>query len=123
MQGEQSLKNITVLASADLSASQYCFMDLDTNGNAVLPAAGAATVGVNQDKPTALGQAMPLALPTSVSKVYAGAAFNAGAQLMVTVAGQAITATTGNFVVGRALAAASAIGQLVAVLLVAPYKI
>lgn len=125
MLGEQNIRPVTVLASADLSASQFCFVDLDNNGNLVLPAAGAAAVGVLQDKPNGLGQAAEL-VPTgdgAVSKAVAGAALNAGAQVMVTTAGQVITATTGNFVVGRALGAAAASGQLIAVLLVGPYKI
>lgn len=44
----------TLLAAADLSASQYCFVILDNTGKVALPTAtGQVVIGVLQNKPTA----------------------------------------------------------------------
>src|SRR5689334_1292939 len=120
---EQNLRPITIPASADLSADQYKFVSVDTNGQIVLTAAGAASAGVQQDKPTAQGDAGSVAVVGQVSKVVAGAAFNAGAKLMVDGSGRGITATTGNFVNAIALEAAAGAGSVVSALLVGPYSI
>lgn len=112
------LASISVPASANLSADQFCFMTIDTNGNLVpVSTQGAQADGVLQDKPDAAGEAGQLAIATSVSKVIAGAAITAGAQVMSDASGHAITATTGNYVAGKALDAAAASGILIRVLL------
>jgi hypothetical protein len=44
-------------ASTDLSASQYCGVTIDANGQLALPTAGSKIVGVLQTKPAAQGRA------------------------------------------------------------------
>jgi len=114
---EQSLRNIGVPASADLSASQFCWMKVDGNGNLALPSAGGDADGILQDKPNALGQQGELAI-SGVSKVVVGAGgVTAGDLLQVTAAGAVITAaTTGHKIVGRALATGAA-GVLIPMLI------
>ena len=51
-----------------------------------------------------------------------GAAVNNGDPLMANASGQAITATSGNFVRARALAASGGAGVIIPALLLGPYK-
>ena len=57
LEGSQPLKD-TREAAADLSANQYCFVKLDTNGRVAAIAANTdVPYGVLQNKPNALGKA------------------------------------------------------------------
>ncbi len=62
MATEQRLITYGFPASADLSASQFCAVNVDANGNLALATAGKNCDGVLQDKPTALGQAGEIAI-------------------------------------------------------------
>ena len=114
---EQSLRSIGVPASADLSASQFCFMIVNGSGQLALPAAGGDADGILQDKPNAAGFEGQLAIG-GVSKVVVGAGgVTAGDLLQVTAAGAVITAaTTGHKIVGRAMATGAA-GVLISCLI------
>jgi hypothetical protein len=114
---EGNLKTIPgVVASADLSASQFLFMNISSTGAALNTTAGAMVDGVLQNKPDALNKPATVAY-SGVSKVIAGAAVAKGARVMSNTAGKAITGTATNIGVGRALEAASADGDAIAVLL------
>lgn len=103
------------IATSSLATNQFSAVTLDTNGQIVLPAAGADIYGVLQDKPAA-GHAGEVRV-LGVSKMVAGAAgVNAGDKVMVDASGHAVTATTGNFVVGIAEDTAAS-GQYTTVLL------
>jgi Uncharacterized conserved protein (DUF2190) len=106
---EQGLRNIGVPASADLSASQFCFMTINSSGQLALPSAGGDADGVLQDKPTAATAQGELAI-SGVSKVVVGSVgVTAGDLLQVEATGKVITAaTTGHKIVGRALATGAA---------------
>lgn len=103
-----------IVASADLSAAQFRFMTISATGAALNTGSGAICDGVLQNKPDALGKAASVA-SRGVSKVEAGAVVAAGALVMSNTTGKAITATTGLTVLGRALEAAAADGDLIAV--------
>ena len=119
---EQNLHPVTIPASADLSTKQYYVVDVDGNGNLVIPTvSGQKAVGILQDKPNALAQAGEVGVVGMVSKAVAGAAFNAGAELMTGSDGRLITATGGGQVLARALAAASGAGIIVPVYIMGPY--
>jgi len=105
-----------IVASGDLSAAQYLFVVLGSSGAAVNTSAGGIVDGVLQDKPSAAGYAATVAC-SGVSKVKASTTINKGALVTSTNAGKAVTATTGQTVAGRALEAAGADGDLIAVLL------
>jgi len=105
---EQTLRTIGVPASADLSASQFCFMTVNSSGQLAAPSAGGDADGVLQDKPNAAGVQGELAI-LGVSKAVVGTGgVTAGDLLAVDVAGKVVTAVTGNKIVGRALATGAA---------------
>ena len=105
-----------VAAAGDLSAAQFLFMVIDSNGAvAKNTGSGAIVDGVLQDKPDAAGKSASVAT-NGVSKVVLGATVAAGALVMSDTAGKGITATTGLYAAGRALAGGDA-DEIVSVLL------
>lgn len=114
---EESLTCISVPANADLSASQYRFMKVNSSGNLIAATANGAADGVLQNKPSAAGMAGSLAI-AGVSQVEAGSAITAGDHVAVATGGKAATAATGATVVGRAMQSASGDGSIIAVLIV-----
>ncbi len=105
--------SITLTAAAALT--QFTGVVVDANGQAAVPAAGAAIDGVVQNAPGA-GQAAQI-MVDGVSKMVAGGAVGAGALVCVDNQGRAVAGATGNAYVGRALAAAAAAGEIIPVLL------
>lgn len=94
------VQSVTVPASADLSASQYLFAFIDSNGNAAIRVTqGADVVGVLQNKPAALGRPAQIGY-AGITKVVAGGTVTAGGKAMSDGAGKAVTATSTNREVG-----------------------
>ncbi|MFZ5850329.1 MAG: capsid cement protein [Actinomycetota bacterium] len=119
-----SLK-ITLVAAADLL--QYHFVKVDANGRAALCAAATdIPVGVVQNNPRA-GEEAEVVVQGG-SKVVADAALSIGALIGTSADGQADAKTVGTdtteYVVGRALTATSAAGQIVTALVdcAAPHR-
>lgn len=107
---------ITKPANADLSSNQFYAVDINSSGKIVVAsAAGQRVLGILQNKPTA-NQGAGVAVG-GVSKAVAAAAITAGALLTTAADGRLQTATSGQFVVGRAVSAAGAANQLVEILL------
>ena len=101
---EQTLRTVGLPASADLSASQFCFVAVNSDGNLALPSAGGDAAGILQDKPNALGVFGEVGI-LGVSKLVVGAAgVTAGDLLTTDTAGKAVTAASTNKILGRALA-------------------
>lgn len=96
--------DLTLVASADLSAQQYRLVKLTSTGIAVANASDLNQVGVLQDKPNALGVAGSVRVD-GVSKVRYGGTVAAGDRLTSDASGNAIVATTGKQVCGIALVA------------------
>ncbi len=124
---EQMLRPVGLPASGDLTSGgtvnpQFLFATFGPTGLAIA-GAGVSSVGVIQDKPNAVGYESEVAVVGQITKLVAGAAVNQGDQIMSNASGQGITATTGNFVNGFALTAASGAGVVIEVLLTGPYKI
>lgn len=117
---DQGLRSIGVPASADLSASQFCFVTTNSSGQLAVTAAGAAADGVLQDKPNGAGVEGQVGI-LGVTKVVTGAAVTAGDPLMVDGAGKAITATAGNYIRARALVSSGGAGVIIPALLMGPY--
>lgn len=106
----------TLTASADNSGNQFRYAKVSGSGTATVCAAPAdVALGVIQNKPKA-GEAVDV-MVTGVSKVVAGAAVAAGAEVGPDAQGRAIAAVTGTRAFGIALEAASAAGQIIAVAL------
>ncbi len=105
---EQTLHTISAPASADLSASQFCFVAVNSSGQLALPSAGGEADGILQDKPNGAGVAGEVGI-LGVSKLVVGTGgVTAGDLLATDVNGKAVTAATGNKILGRALATGAA---------------
>lgn len=121
LEGRQDLWSFPT--STDLSGNQYHIVDLDTSGNLVIAGAGARGIGVLVDTPKA-GQSGSVVI-AGITKVVAGAAIAAGDYISSNATGQAVPATatdvtggtTGTPIIGQALSAASAAGELVTVVI------
>lgn len=100
----------TLIAAADLSAAQYCFVGVDNAGKVALPTAtGQVCVGVLQNKPTA-GQVAEV-MVTGVTFLKAdGTGLTAGDKIeAVTTTGVAqVAAGAGTNIQGVALETAAA---------------
>lgn len=107
-------------ASADLSAAQFLFVTLDSAGEAEVAGAGVSIAGVLQNKPGAQGRPCTIWGPGTVSKVVAGDAVAAGADVTPDANGKAVTSATGNYIAGKALSAATAADQLISVWITQP---
>ena len=102
------------IAGADLSGSQYLFVNAHSSaGEVVLAGAGEGVFGVLQNDP-ALGQAAEIT-SLGVSKVYSGGAFGFGAGVSADENGKAVAAAAGDFCGGFAMEAASDAEQLVSI--------
>ena len=111
----QSIKDFerTGVAGEDLSAARYYIVQLDASGN-IEKGEGATDllVGVLQNKPESGGAALYRFMGTT--KVVASAAIAIGANVTSTSAGTAVTTTTDkDIVIGRALEAAGAAGDII----------
>jgi hypothetical protein len=110
----------TFEAGADISASQFRFMAYASDGQIdPVGTAGAAAVGVLYNLPAAAGRAAQVAVRGKV-KVVAGAAITRGAKVSSDNVGRAITAVSTHHVLGTALQAAGAAGEVIEVELGSP---
>ena len=111
----QALKDFerTGTAGEDLSSSKYLIVQLDASGNIEIGEGGTdLLVGVLQNKPES-GEAA-LYRFAGTTKVVASAAIAIGALVTSASDGEAVTTTTDkDVVVGRALEAAGAAGDII----------
>lgn len=107
----------TFLASEDLSAKQFYIVQMDASGDAeVGEGATDLLIGVLQNTP-ASGQAARVRF-AGTSKVVASDVIAIGAYVTSTAAGKAVTTTTqGDVVIGQALEAAAADGDIIEIML------
>jgi hypothetical protein len=106
-------------AAADLSAKQYTYVKLDTNGRAAaVTAATDIPVGILQNKPAALGREAVI-VGLGISKVVANGAITAADQVGTSADGQCDGKTAGTdtteYAVGQALTAATAATEILSV--------
>lgn len=130
---EQSLKSISLNADSSIAeytgvpglpgsadpntGKMYRFVKVTGDKQVGLCTAGTdASVGVLQNKPQNVGMAATVAI-FGVSFVVAGAAVAAGAEVTADSSGRAVATTSGDTTAGVALAAASAAGELIPVLI------
>ena len=111
---EESLRNITLIAGADLSTRQYSFVSIDANGNAALTTAGAQADGVVQDNPQS-GEAAAVGV-RGISKVKCGGNITRGSLVAAGANGLAVAATSGDVILGTAMEAGAA-NRIISVLL------
>jgi len=117
----------TFVAGVDLSASQYCIAKLDTaveNQVNLATAASDPIAGVIDGFGTTgkAGDTVVIRKGGFSAKVIASAAISIGDKVTATTAGQAVTTTNGgDFLVGRALQAAAAQGDVIEIELIMAY--
>ena len=111
----QSRDNRTYVAGSNLSAAQFKFVALAADGEVDVAGAGARAIGVLLNQPAA-GNAATVVMTGKVL-VEAGASITAGDELAADAAGNAVTATTDDIVMGYALEN-GVDGQIVAIELI-----
>lgn len=116
MAREQNLQTLTFEAGADLSDFQYRAMVKDSSGQVSAPSAGARADGILQNAPDTQGQAASVAI-LGRSKAEAGAAFDADVQLTPGTNGKLVELGTGEVGLATSIDAATADGDVVAVIL------
>lgn len=105
---------VSIPASADLSAAQFRFVLTNSSGQiAVVASAGGDADGVLDDKPAAAGRPGSVQI-FGIAKVVLGGTVTAGDKVQSDAAGAAITAASGDHVLGRALVggASGALGEI-----------
>ncbi len=105
---------ISLKAAAALTSPKGIALALSGSGLA-LPTAGADCVGIaliNNEDSVAAGDRVDVQIK-DIGKIYAGGAITLGALVTVDAAGKAVTATQGDVILGRALTAATAAGDLI----------
>lgn len=105
----------TFRAAGDLSAKQYHFVKLDSNGDVVICAAATdKPIGVLQNNPASGSEAAVMIL--GISKVSADAALSVGALIGTSADGQADAKTPGTdameYIAGMVLSATGAAGGI-----------
>jgi len=101
MAREQGPQKITLPVTADLSASQYCFVK-DSSGSAALCGAGQQALGVLQNDPAASGRPGSIAIGGH-AKVKFGGNVSAGGYISSDANGKAVAAASGDFALGIAI--------------------
>jgi hypothetical protein len=117
--GEVDLLSIAESADADLSTHKYKLVKLTATGVALASVLNERVLGVLTNKPNAAGKSAQIQV-AGVAKLMAGAAVARGDFVKVDATGRAIPQTAEAagvqvYVIGQALEAAAAAGDLIAV--------
>lgn len=120
MSMNELVRTITRPANADLSASLYRFVELDSSGNVgINNTLGELSIGVLCNKPTASGQAAEIQC-LGVAKVVAGATITPNQKVATSATGAAVVAIATYHVMGVCVKGGAS-GEIIEVLLgVAP---
>lgn len=95
-------KCVTLEAGADLSTKQYYFVSIAADGQVDPTGDGLSAVGVLQNDPSAAGRAAEVCIG-GMTKVEAGGTVAAGAAVASSATGTAVTAGTGDVILGTAV--------------------
>lgn len=93
---------VTFEAGQDLSAKQFFFVSIASDGQVDPTGDGAAAVGVLLNDPAAAGRAAEVCIG-GLTRVEAGGTVAAGAAVASDAAGNAVTAATGDIILGTAV--------------------
>src|ERR1043165_4757402 len=104
-------------ASADLSAYQYRFMNLDSTGRLALSSDGGRAITVLQNKPSAPHAAGSCCRAGDPTKVVYGGAVAKGALVSSDSAGKCVTAGTGDKILGQNLDQVGVSGEIGTIIL------
>ena len=118
MSYENITKMTTMVAGQDMSSLQYRFVSLAPDGQVDPTGLGLEAEGILQDNPSAAGRAAAIAtLEGDISMCVAGGVIPVSRDIMSDANGRAIIATSGGRVQGVAMEAASAAGDIIAVMI------
>ena len=116
MAAENLSKCISLPASTNLSSNQYCFVEVDTNGQIAVSGVGNDAIGVLQDDPASAGiVGLIMTGHGGITKVKAGGTVTVGALAACDSSGRAVVATSGTFILGKFLEA-GAVNNIVKIL-------
>lgn len=102
----------TIPASTDMSTFQFRLVAIDNNGRGTLSGSGTAAIGIQQNKPSALGQALRY-IDVGESKLVAGNAWNEGDFIQSNAQGFGTTAAgVGDRIVAQAMMAVGGSGDI-----------
>lgn len=107
---QEQKTSISLPANADLSSNQYHFVTTtNSSGQArvALAGDGAFAIGVLQNKPDTAGDVAEIAIG-GVLKVVAGGSITSGAAVACDANGEAVTAASGDVILGTAIKSADA---------------
>jgi len=93
---------VTLEAGDDYSAKQFFFVSMSSDGKVDPTGNGAAAVGVLLNDPAADGRAAEVCI-SGMTRVYAGDTVAAGDAVASDAAGEAVTAATGDVILGTAV--------------------
>lgn len=113
MYGDQPIVH-TVVARATIPARYVCVQGSGTDGGAMATAVTQNLLGIAQNEPLA-GEHLSVCM-LGMSRAVAGAAVAAWAEVTTNASGRLVTAASGDCVIGTALEAAAADGDLFKVL-------
>lgn len=95
---------VTLEAGQDLSAKQFFFVAVASDGQVDPAGDGAFAQGVLQNDPAAAGRAAEVAI-SGITKVVCGGTVAAAATVASDANGEAVTAASGDIILGTALEA------------------
>lgn len=115
MATNDNLQVISLEAGADLSAKQYYFVTVAADGQVDPTGDGLAADGVVQNDPAAAGRAATVGV-SGRTKVVAGGVVTAGDEVASDTSGRAVTAATGDIILGRALSTSANAGEIISII-------
>lgn len=101
---DENLRKYTMPANADLSASQYCMVSVNSSGNVAVTGDGARADGILYNKPAAAGRGAELAGPGSIAKLKFGESIAIGSEFAADASGRAVAVATSDEPCGVVLA-------------------
>ena len=112
---ESVIRVNSFVTAISYASKQFCFVALSALAATITnPTLGGYSIGVIQSNP-ASGEPGDVCVPGSITKVQCAGTFNAGDEISTDASGKCIAAASGDFVLGRALAA-GANGSVVSIL-------
>lgn len=105
---------VTLEAGQDLSAKQFFFVSLASDGQVDPTGDGASAIGVLLNDPAAAGRGAEVCIG-GMTRVSAGGTIAAGAAVASDAAGEAVTAATGDVILGTAVTG-GADGEIISII-------
>jgi hypothetical protein len=105
-------KTISRVAGESLASKQYSFVKLNSSGQVVAAGDGNDAIGVLQNDP-ASGDIAVVMVGTGITKVLAGGSSTVGYNVGSDASGRAVTAASGDYLLGQFLTAPTGAGQVV----------